>query len=320
MNRIATSLNAIAASAVLLHTGTAAEATVEQLSSRIIALESRIASLEEQLGEPKTGSYSYTDPATLEATNSVTPAPAPAPEQKTAPAPRPSETYVIKDGDKISTIAEKFGVDRKELLAANRLSEGQPIYIGETLLIPGVEGQGAVAENQELAPAKEKSIVVGDTKSKTEGNGNSHTVAKGDTLMALSRKFNTSVDSIKSANGLRSDVITPGQKLTIPSQKTAPAENTQKVADAGSATKTDDQKPTYEYDNELLKTDETYGYYTVRKGDNLYALGQDFFTNMAELQRLNRLGSSTIIHPGDDLIVPTSRYNAYHNKQGVASN
>ncbi len=319
MNRIATSLNAIAASAVLLQTGTAAEATVEQLSSRLIALESRIASLEKQIGEPTTGSYSYTDPATLEATNSGTPAPAPAPEPKTTPAPRPSETYVIKDGDKISTIAEKFGVDRKELLAANRLSEGQPIYIGETLLIPGVEGQGAVAENTNLPPAREKEIVVGDTKPKTEAAGNSHTVAKGDTLMALSRKYNTSVDSIKSANGLRSDVITPGQKLTIPSQKSTATENTTQVADANTA-RTDTQETTYQYDNELLKSDETYGYYTVRKGDNLYALGQDFFTNMAELQRLNRLGNSTIIHPGDDLIVPTSRYNSYHNKQGVASN
>ena len=58
---------------------------------------------------------------------------------------------------------------------------------------------------------------------------------------------------------------------------------------------------------------ETYGYYTVAKGDNLYALARDFFTNMPELQRLNRLGNSTVIHPGDELIVPTKKYNDYHN-------
>lgn len=311
MNRIATSLNAIAASAVLLQTGTAAEATVEQLSSRIIALESRITSLEKQIGDPKPGSYSYTDQATIEATNGTAPAPAPAPQS------RPSQTYVIKEGDKISTIAEHFSIDRKELLDANRLSEGQPIYIGETLLIPGVEGQGAIADATKIAPAKEKEIVIGETKPKNDGK--SHTVAKGDTLMALSRQYETSVESIKSANGLRSDVITPGQKLAIPSKKTAAPETTTKVA-TNNTKKADDQQTTYQYDNELLKTDETYGYYTVRKGDNLYALGEDFFTNMAELQRLNRLGNSTIIHPGDDLIVPTSRYNEYHNKQGVASN
>jgi len=321
MNRIATTLNAFAVSAVLLQTGVAADATVDQLSSRIIALESRITSLEAQFGEPQTGSYSYTNQATLDATNAQVNEPVTAPKPAPVIEPRPSETYVIQDGDKISTIAEKFTIDRKELLTANRLSEGQPIYIGETLLIPGVEGQGAVADAPDLAPAKEKSIVVGDTRPAVDGS--THTVAKGDTLIAVSRKYNTSVEGIKSANGLRSDVITLGQTLTIPkgaaaAAASAPAnETTTQLASTTTAT---GQKASYQYDNELLKTEETYGYYTVRKGDNLYALGQDFFTNMAELQRLNRLGVSTIIHPGDDLIVPTARYNTYHNKAGVASN
>ena len=63
----------------------------------------------------------------------------------------------------------------------------------------------------------------------------------------------------------------------------------------------------------------TYGFYTVAKGDNLYALARDFFTTMAELQRINNLGSSTTIFPGNDLIVPTSKYNAYHQKGEVAN-
>lgn len=204
-------------------------------------------------------------------------------------------TYVIRDGDTLGKIAEKFKVERKDLLEANRLSQGQPIYIGETLLIPGVEGQGAV----------------GDTKPKTEAGGKFHTVAKGDTLMSLSRKYNTSVDSIKSANGLRSDVINLGQNLTIPSQTLNTTETTMQVADTPPE-KTNNQEKTYQYDNKLLKTDETYGYYTVQKGDNLYAIARDFFTNMAEIQRLNRLGKSTILRPGDDIVVPTSKYNEYH--------
>jgi len=205
-------------------------------------------------------------------------------------------TYVIRDGDTLGKIAEKFKVERKDLLEANRLSEGQPIYIGETLLIPGIEGQGAL----------------GDTKPKTEAGGNSHTVAKGDTLMTLSREYNTSVDSIKSANGLRSDVINLGQNLTIPSQKLVTTETTMQVADT-TPQKSNNQEKTYQYDNKLLKTDETYGFYTVQKGDNLYAIARDFFTNMAEIQRLNRLGNSTILHPGDDIVVPTSKYIEYHN-------
>ncbi len=54
------------------------------------------------------------------------------------------------------------------------------------------------------------------------------------------------------------------------------------------------------------------------KNDNLYAIARDFFTTMAELQRINNMGSSTVIKPGDDIIVPTSKYNAYHKEGEVA--
>lgn len=44
----------------------------------------------------------------------------------------------------------------------------------------------------------------------------SHTVAGGENLYRISLKHNTSVAAIKSANGLSSDTIHPGQTLRIP--------------------------------------------------------------------------------------------------------
>lgn len=43
-----------------------------------------------------------------------------------------------------------------------------------------------------------------------------HTVSRGDTLWSISRRYGKSVSAIKSANGLRSDAIRPGQRLRIP--------------------------------------------------------------------------------------------------------
>lgn len=48
------------------------------------------------------------------------------------------------------------------------------------------------------------------------GGGGSHSVVRGDTLWGLSRKYSVSVDDIRSANGLSSDTIIPGQILRIP--------------------------------------------------------------------------------------------------------
>lgn len=48
------------------------------------------------------------------------------------------------------------------------------------------------------------------------GGSKTHTVSSGDTLYGLSRRYGTSVNAIKNANGLTSDLIRLGQKLRIP--------------------------------------------------------------------------------------------------------
>ena len=48
------------------------------------------------------------------------------------------------------------------------------------------------------------------------GGGSTHTVAPGDSLWGISRKYGTSVEAIQSANGLSGTTIRPGQSLQIP--------------------------------------------------------------------------------------------------------
>lgn len=43
--------------------------------------------------------------------------------------------------------------------------------------------------------------------------------------------------------------------------------------------------------------------YQVRDGDTLYAIAAKFDTSVRHLQDLNRMGSSTLLHPGDELRV-----------------
>jgi len=324
MNRIATTLTLLSASALLSQTLGAAETSLEALNSRLSSLESRLTSLESSISNGGS-SYSYNSDATREATK--------AGGGSTYAGTSVGQTYVIKDGDTLGKIAEKFKIERKDLLEANRLSEGQPIYIGETLVIPGAEvamseattplsaGSGTVADAGKPEQVKQSAIVVGETKKAAPApvapapaaTASVHTVGKGDTLTSVAKKYSTSVPSLKSANGLRSDTISLGQKLKIPSVQTA------STASAPATAPKNEQSNTFEYDNELLRPSETYGYYTVNKGDNLYALARDFFTTMPELQRVNRLGSSTVIFPGNELIVPTSKYNAYHKTGEVAT-
>ena len=317
MTRLTTTITTLTASALLTCVAGAADPTVQNLNSRIIAIETRLASIEEALRGDQS-SYSYQEQATLEATLEATNSGS---QNPTIPTSIEQQTYVIKDGDTLGSIARKHEVERADLLAANRLSEGQPIYIGETLVIPGTvetvappapqeSPKNEVADaNTKPAPANKKSVVVGETPKPS--NSKVYTVVSGDTLTSIARKNGTDVATLKSANGLRSDVLAVGQTLNLP------AAGTQNVVHNKTQKETS-QEAEYQYDNPLLRNNETYGHYTVRKGDNLYALARDFFSSMAELQRLNRLGDSTLIYPGNELIVPTSKYNAYHNSSGVA--
>jgi LysM repeat protein len=246
---------------------------LRSIESRILSVEDRLRELEIKLAEKTGASIPVTPPAKFEIEPKVP-----------VIAPPETQTYVIREGDSLGGIARTFGVPRQALLDANKMTEGQPIYIGETLVIP-------------TAPVQDEPI---------SKNGIIHVVGAGDTLTRIAKKYGTTVPAIKQENKLNSDVIGTGQKLVIPGSQ---------------STKTDSELPkplatdksgTFHYDNPLLRTDETYGYYAVQKNDSLYALARDFFTTMQELQRLNQMDAKTIIYPGTELVVPTKKYNEFH--------
>ncbi|MEM7699325.1 MAG: LysM peptidoglycan-binding domain-containing protein [Verrucomicrobiota bacterium] len=285
------------------------DVAIRNLESRVGQIESRLSTVEKAV---EVKPHQYSD-ATYDAT--VSP----------LSAPQGQRTYVIQNGDTLGSIASQHGVSRSELLESNRLSDGQPIYIGETLLIPGggnFEAAGPPAPKktesappvpQPTEPEKQTAAPTPPKESAPAGQPRYHMVVRGDTLHSLARKYGTSVSSLRQINQLRGDHLSLGQRLIVSSTSAPTAPPDQQQADA-----TDSGDSGYSYDNPLLRSDETYGYYTIRKGDNLYALARDFFTTMGELQRLNKLGSSTLIHPGKEIIVPTSKYNAYHSQGDVA--
>ena len=143
------------------------------------------------------------------------PAPILPADPTTPPGPVPAATeYTIASGDKLSIIAKKFNVTVAALREANPGIEPTKLQIGKTLHIPAPAPK-ALASPTLLAPA-------GDAPS----NGYVHTVKSGDTLIRIAAANHTTVKAIRAANNLKSDRITVGQKLKIPSKSTpvAPTE------------------------------------------------------------------------------------------------
>ena len=101
-----------------------------------------------------------------------------------------NNVYVVKKGDTLWSIANNFNVSVNDLKNANNKSNNS-LSIGEQLIIPG------------------KSI--GENISTTI-----YIVKSGDNLYSIARRYNVTVNEIKSLNNLSSNLLSIGQKLSIP--------------------------------------------------------------------------------------------------------
>ncbi len=114
--------------------------------------------------------------------------------------------YTVKKGDSLWAISKRHSVSVDDLYAANGLNKSSVIKIGQQIKIPA-EGSTATINT-----------ITADTYQPSGFNMETvpYTVAKGDTLSKIARRFSTSVNTIKAANNKNSDLIRVGEKLTIP--------------------------------------------------------------------------------------------------------
>jgi len=115
------------------------------------------------------------------------------------------------------TIQIPSPVDMKQVAALaqisyNELQKINPELIREftpfdkdlySIRVPNTVDESTLAELKRLPPAKKYFI-------------GWYKVERGDSLYSIARKFNTSVNKIKNANKLRSNLIHPGKQLLIP--------------------------------------------------------------------------------------------------------
>ncbi|MHA7138188.1 LysM peptidoglycan-binding domain-containing protein [Rossellomorea arthrocnemi] len=137
--------------------------------------------------------------------------------------PKPSgQTYTVKSGDTLGAIANRHSISLSELMSWNGISN-HLIYPGQVL---------KVSKNTSTAPTPQTPA---PPKQSTESGSTTYTVKSGDTLSYIAVQYGVSVQQLKSWNGLSSDMIYVGQKLSVkgngngnvtaPSTPSSPPEN-----------------------------------------------------------------------------------------------
>lgn len=140
-------------------------------------------------------------------------------------------TYTVKSGDTLYSIAKKFNVTVNELKSLNKISNNT-INLNQVLKIPNSSTPQVPTES------------------------NTYIVKSGDTLYAIAKKYNTSVDAIKKLNNMSSNSLSINQVLKIPVSS--------------------------------VKT------YKVVSGDTLYGIAKKYNTSVDAIKKLNNMTSNTL--------------------------
>lgn len=136
-----------------------------------------------------------------------------------------SDYYVVKKGDSLWSIAKKYNMTVDELKLINNLKSNL-LSIGQRLKIK-----------------------------ESNDNQNIYIVKKGDTLYKIANMYGTTVDNLKALNNLKSNNLSIGQKLIVPSK------------------------------NKI---------YIVQKGDSLWSIARKYDTTVDSIKRNNNLSTNVL--------------------------
>lgn len=158
-----------------------------------------------------------------------------------------ANTYIVKSGDTLYKIAQKYNTTVDTLKQINNLTSNL-LSVGQILKLP-----------------------IEQVTSPTTASEN-YVVKSGDNLYKIANLFNTTVDELKKLNNLTSDILSVGQILKVP--------------ESGA--------------QEITSTIN----YTVKSGDNLYAIARRYNTTVSEIKKVNNLTSNNL-SIGQVLKIPT---------------
>ena len=253
--------------------------------------------------------------------------------------------YIVKKGDTLYGIANKYGISVDELKAINNLTSNN-LSVGQVLQIPEIIEEDVPNENiyivksgdtlysiankygmsvqelKDLNKLTSNTLSIGQQLVVSEANAgtlDTYTVKAGDTLYSIANKYGLTVNELKQLNNLTSDILSIGQVLNISNSNTSLPSNTYIVKSGDSlysiakkyGITVDALKSAKGKTSNLLSIGEilviptttTTRTYTVKAGDSLWKIATNYGVSVNALKQANGL-SSDLLSIGQVLVIP----------------
>ncbi len=180
-----------------------------------------------------------------------------------------NRVYSFAEGDDISRIAIRFGVDEQSFRALNNLAADRTVVeIGQPLVLPATAQELQVEAAQPVNKRLE------------------HEVQKGDSLSRIAEQYGYTLAELMDANYITSpDSIYIGQKILIPEKEVEPQTELVTV-------------------DEIGRPRTGFYYYTVKRGDTLSELAREFDSTQLAIMEYNSLPDTETVFNGLPLRIP----------------
>jgi len=211
------------------------------------------------------------------------------------------QAYTMQRSDRLDKVAARFGMTTTNLKAINGIRGRAKVPPGFTLLVTRQQDDAAVQEvaalTDQQAPDAEPAQTAKSEPVGSEPANRHYTVRKGETLAAIAKKNDLSLNELKRINGLKTNNVKAGYKLALfssPAKSTSAPERKSAKTLASSEIKPKAGKA------------ETVTRYKVRRGDTLYSIARQFKVETSDLMRWNSVSAKTLT-PGKTLTIQLAR-------------
>jgi len=213
-------------------------------------------------------------------------------------------SHTVQPGDTLFRVALTYGVDMNELARANGISDPTRIFVGQVLMIPGVQPVTA----QETAP--NPLIATAPI---------THTVQRGESLGSIARRYGVSVSQLIQANNIANmNRIYAGQVLQIwASDLSVPITESSAQLDPAAIPTQASEIISAPPQPQPAISEVTH---VVRQGEYLSQIARNYGVTWTSIAEANNITDPNRIYAGLSLRIPNARASAAAAADGILSN